>query len=106
MFEYARKMLSWRMANDERTLTGMRVGPKGLIERMLTETDKAEIERVLSNLLDGSYNHLDAFMVAMNPYGMSLNDQILCARVIPVRQTKGVFQHGTCCTFYQSDNML
>jgi arylsulfatase A-like enzyme len=34
MFEYARKMLSWRMANDERTLTGMRVGPKGFIERI------------------------------------------------------------------------
>ena len=34
MFEYARKMLSWRMANDERTLTGMRVGPKGLFERI------------------------------------------------------------------------
>jgi arylsulfatase A-like enzyme len=32
MLAYARKMLSWRMANDERTLTGMRVGPKGLIE--------------------------------------------------------------------------
>jgi arylsulfatase A-like enzyme len=32
MFEYARKMLSWRMVNDERTLTGMRVGPKGLSE--------------------------------------------------------------------------
>ena len=33
----------------------------GDIERMLDETDKADIERVLSNLLDGSYNHLDAF---------------------------------------------
>jgi arylsulfatase A-like enzyme len=33
MFEYARRMLSWRMANDERTLTGMRVGPKGLIDK-------------------------------------------------------------------------
>ena len=33
MFEYARKMLSWRMANDERTLTGMRAGPKGISER-------------------------------------------------------------------------
>ena len=31
------------------------------IIRMLEETDKADIERVLSNLLDGSYNHLDAF---------------------------------------------
>ena len=30
MLAYARKMLSRRMANDERTLTGMRVGPKGL----------------------------------------------------------------------------
>ena len=30
MLEYARKMLSWRMANDERTLTAMRAGPKGL----------------------------------------------------------------------------
>jgi len=33
----------------------------GDIERMLTETDKSDIERVLSNLLDGSNNHLDAF---------------------------------------------
>jgi hypothetical protein len=32
MFEYARKMLSWRMVNDERILTGMRVGPKGIID--------------------------------------------------------------------------
>ena len=31
------------------------------IERMLTQTEKADIKRVLSNLLDGSYNHLDAF---------------------------------------------
>jgi len=33
----------------------------GDIEDMLKETDKADIERVLSNLLDGSKNHLDAF---------------------------------------------
>ena len=33
----------------------------GDIERMQTETEKADIKRVLSNLLDGSYNHLDAF---------------------------------------------
>ncbi len=33
----------------------------GDIERMLTETEKADIIRVLSNLLDGSNNHLDAF---------------------------------------------
>jgi len=33
----------------------------GDIERMLGETDKADIQRVLSNLLDGSENHLDAF---------------------------------------------
>ena len=32
MLEYARKMLSWRMINDERILTGMRVSPKGLVE--------------------------------------------------------------------------
>lgn len=31
------------------------------IESMLEETDKADIKRVLFNLLDGSYNHLDAF---------------------------------------------
>ena len=31
------------------------------IERMLGETDKNDITRVLNNLLDGSYNHLDAF---------------------------------------------
>jgi arylsulfatase A-like enzyme len=33
LLEYAQKLLSWRMINDERTLTGMRVGPKGLVER-------------------------------------------------------------------------
>jgi hypothetical protein len=33
----------------------------GDIKDMLKETDKADIERVLSNLLDGSKNHLDAF---------------------------------------------
>ena len=33
----------------------------GDIEIMLKETDKADIIRVLSNLLDGSKNHLDAF---------------------------------------------
>jgi hypothetical protein len=33
----------------------------GDIEDMLKETDKADIERVLSNLLDGSKNHLEAF---------------------------------------------
>ena len=31
------------------------------IEKMQQETDKADIIRVLSNLLDGSMNHLDAF---------------------------------------------
>lgn len=31
------------------------------IKRMLGETDKDDITRVLNNLLDGSYNHLDAF---------------------------------------------
>ena len=31
------------------------------IETTQEETDKADIKRVLSNLLDGSYNHLDAF---------------------------------------------
>ena len=33
----------------------------GDIERMPEETDKADIKRVLSNLLAGSNNHLDAF---------------------------------------------
>lgn len=31
------------------------------IEDMLNQTDKADIQRVLSNLLRGSYNHLEAF---------------------------------------------
>jgi arylsulfatase A-like enzyme len=30
MLEYVRKLLSWRMKNDERILTDLRVGPKGL----------------------------------------------------------------------------
>ena len=33
----------------------------GDIVRMLDDTDKIDIERVLSNLWDGSNNHLDAF---------------------------------------------
>jgi hypothetical protein len=31
------------------------------IERMKQQTDEADIDRVLSNLLDGSYKHLNAF---------------------------------------------
>ena len=34
MLEYTRKMLSWCMANDERTLTGLRVAPKGLVDNI------------------------------------------------------------------------
>ena len=37
----------------------------GDILRMLEETDKADIKRVLSSLLDGSRNHLDAFDVQL-----------------------------------------
>jgi arylsulfatase A-like enzyme len=33
MLEYVQKLLSWRMLNDERTLTGMKVGPGGVSER-------------------------------------------------------------------------
>ncbi len=33
ILEYAQKMLSWRMVNDERTLTHMTVGPEGIIKR-------------------------------------------------------------------------
>jgi arylsulfatase A-like enzyme len=32
MLGYARKMISWRMANDERTLTGLLAGPEGVVE--------------------------------------------------------------------------
>jgi hypothetical protein len=31
------------------------------IENLLAETEKTDIIRVYTNLLDGSYNHLDAF---------------------------------------------
>jgi arylsulfatase A-like enzyme len=34
VLEYVQKMLSWRMANDERTLTHLSVGPDGVIERI------------------------------------------------------------------------
>ncbi len=34
ILEYAQKMISWRMRNDERTLTHMMVGPSGLVERL------------------------------------------------------------------------
>jgi len=34
IIKYAQKMLSWRMANDERTLTHLMVGPKGVTERI------------------------------------------------------------------------
>ena len=33
VLRYAQKMISWRMVNDERTLTGMKVGPKGVVQR-------------------------------------------------------------------------
>jgi arylsulfatase A-like enzyme len=33
VLKYAQKMLSWRMANDERTLTHILVGPKGVVKR-------------------------------------------------------------------------
>lgn len=33
LLEYAQKMLSWRMVNDERTLTHMRAEPEGMVER-------------------------------------------------------------------------
>lgn len=36
VLEYARKMLSWRMVNDERTLTSMTVGPNGVVEQNLS----------------------------------------------------------------------
>ncbi len=36
------------------------------IENMLEDTDKADIQRVLSNLLRGSYNHLEAFNRQLN----------------------------------------
>ena len=37
ILEYAQKMLSWRMLNDERKLTGMKVGPKGVISLKRSE---------------------------------------------------------------------
>ena len=33
VLQYAQKMLSWRIVNDEKTLTGMKVGPGGVTER-------------------------------------------------------------------------
>ncbi len=33
MLKYAAKLLSWRMENDERTLTGMKLTSYGVIER-------------------------------------------------------------------------
>ena len=41
----------------------------GDIERMLEETEKTDIERILYNLLAGSENHLDAFntQLGLNP---------------------------------------
>jgi arylsulfatase A-like enzyme len=33
VLKYAQKMLSWRMVNDERTLTHMLAGPNGMTER-------------------------------------------------------------------------
>ena len=37
VLEYAQKMISWRMTNDERTLTGMSLGPGGVVERRFAE---------------------------------------------------------------------
>jgi arylsulfatase A-like enzyme len=33
MLSYAQKLISWRMANDERTLTHLMVGPNGVVEK-------------------------------------------------------------------------
>ena len=33
VLKYVQKLLSWRMLNDERTLTHIMVGPKGVVER-------------------------------------------------------------------------
>jgi hypothetical protein len=33
MLKYAQKVLSWRMVNDERTLTHLMVGPNGVAEK-------------------------------------------------------------------------
>ncbi len=33
MLEYTQKLLSWRMQNDEKTLTGMKLTSSGVIER-------------------------------------------------------------------------
>ena len=46
------------------------------IETMLEDTDKADIERVLSNLLDGSYNHLDAFMIVFSSLAYTGGDKV------------------------------
>ncbi len=32
VLEYAQKMLSWRMSHAERTLTGLKLTPTGLVE--------------------------------------------------------------------------
>jgi len=37
VLQYAQKMISWRMVNDERTLTGMKVGPTGVTVRPRVE---------------------------------------------------------------------
>ena len=42
MLEYAQKMLSWRMAKDERTLTGLRAGPKCLVDIIRNYPPKIE----------------------------------------------------------------
>jgi hypothetical protein len=33
LLEYARKMLTWRLVNSERTMTNMHVGNDGLFQR-------------------------------------------------------------------------
>ena len=38
MLKYAQKVLSWRMVNDERTLTHLMVGPNGVAERRRKQT--------------------------------------------------------------------
>jgi len=41
VLRYAQKMISWRMANDERTLTHLRAGPDGIVEKSLNSKNRA-----------------------------------------------------------------
>ena len=61
--EYERLLIKGNISLTSALEVGVEIEEMDIadIKVMLEQTDKSDIERVLNNLLDGSYNHLAAF---------------------------------------------